>query len=217
MAVAVIASTQGSGGSRAITTPAAGDLIVVFISQTNTTGVPTITDSIGGTYTVNATSAIFASSVHSLYVGYKYAVGTETSVSFTPAAGGTAFGICCFEVSGVENPILIETIKNTNNSAFATSASTTAMTTNQNNVVLAAVALTAAQTPSAWTGSKPMTAVGVAATPIIGGSYIATGPLTAQQFTANWNASRNSGNLAIAIGPPYVAPATNNAGFFALM
>lgn len=189
-------------------------MLVVFVSQTNATASPTITDSASGSYTLNGTSAVFSASAHSLYVGYKLAAGTETSVSFTAASGGTAFGICCFELSGAANPVLIETIKNTNNSAFLTSISTAAITTNYNNAVLAAVALTASQTPSAWTGTKVMTAVGASSTPMIGGSYVATGPLTSQTFTANWSGSKNSGNLVVAFEPTY-SP-TNNAGFLAL-
>lgn len=214
MAVALVNSKQGAGNSLTITPPAAGNLLVVFASQSSTTSAPTFTDSASGAYTVGAKSSIYASSASSIFMGYRFATGTETTVSFTAGTGGAAQGICYFEVSGANIPIIIEASNNANNGAFASFSTTAAITTNQNDIILAVAALTASQTPAAWTGSKVMTAVGVASTPIIGGSYIASAPMTAQTFTANWTGSRNHGNLVYAISPVYTPGGT---GLLALL
>lgn len=216
MAVAIVQSSQGAVNTKTITAATAGNLIVVFVSQSATTAAPTVTDSAGGTYTVLPTFALWNSSASSLYCCYKIAVGGETSVSYTPGSGGSTAGIVVFEVSGVNNPVLIEASKNTNNGAFAASSTTTAINTNYNNMVLAAVSLTASQTPGAWSGTKVMTTVATASTNTFGGSYVATTPLVAQTFTGNWTGSRNHGNLVVAFEPVY-SPAGNTAGILDLL
>lgn len=201
---AVVNSKQTNAATQTITTPTAGNVLVVFASQGSSIAAPTFTDTAGGSYTVGGTSAIFSSSASSIFMAYKVAAGTETGVSYTSA--GTGQGICYFELSGVNNPVLIETSKAANNGGFTSNAVTTAINTNYNNVVLAVVALTASQVPSAWTGSKVMTNVNTATTFIIGGSYVASAPLTAQTFQANWTGSRNNGSLVYAFEPTYTPP-----------
>jgi hypothetical protein len=209
-APAVVTSAQGAGTSKSITTPTAGNLMVVFASQGGTSA-PTITDSAGGSYTLGASNALYATSASSLYVGFKWAAGTETSVSCTTAAG-----LVYFEVSGANNPSIIEQIKPINNGAFQSLSTTSAITTEQTDLILAAVALTASQSPTTWSGTKVMTMVSTAGTPLFGGYYQATGPLSAQTFTGNWSGSRNHCNLVIAIEPVYTPP-SNAAGILRML
>jgi hypothetical protein len=193
----VVQAAQGSGTSKAISAAVANNLLVVFVNQSSTTAAPTITDSAGGSYTLVPINSVYATSTASLYVGYKIATGGETSVSATPGSGGSVVGVSAFEVYGAATPT-VETSSKLDNGAFASASTTAAITTSNNDIILSAVAITAAQTAPVWSGSVALTTVSAGGSHIFGG-YTYTGALTAQQFTCTWTGSRNNGNLVIAL------------------
>lgn len=99
MATAVVTSKQtGSAATAtlAITKPAAGHLLVAFVSQLATAAAPAQ----AGWTVATVMHSVWEVSANSMYVLFKEAAGTETEVAPTAGAGGSINGICYFEVSG---------------------------------------------------------------------------------------------------------------------
>lgn len=199
MAFTVVRSAQSSGASAnatlAITSPTAGNILVTFFSQTNTTA-PTAAG-----YTVNTTKGVYNASAAGLYVGYKIATGSETAVTWTPGAGATGEGVCYWEIAGGPASITLDGSPVHTDNTIAATISLSVTTAVAGSIILFGVgASSSSGTISAWTGTNVATNISTAAARCFGGSFI-TGGTVSSAFTANWATSRTTAMLAIAIQP----------------
>lgn len=215
MAAAVVRSKQTAGasatGTLSITAPTAGNLLVLFINESaSIVNAPKPKDNISGEtgWTVDAAEghkAVYSTSLNSLWLATKVAVGGETTIEATPGAAATLEGLCYFECSGTS--ATIDTIVHADNTAGAkTSTSPSVTTTDAGDVLLAAVAHAASSgSVNEWTGTGPMTRVETTATRCAGGSYIPATTLSGVTFTANWANSHVTGMLLVALKPEAAA------------
>lgn len=215
MAVAVVNKKQtGSApsGTLAITSATAGNLLVLFINESaSIVNAPKPKDNISGEtgWTVDTAEghkAIYSSSLNSVWVATKVAVGGETTLEAAPGVGATLEGMTYFECSGTSSTMDAITAKN--NNASSKSITTTAITTaDAGDLLLAGVGVAnESKTVEAWTAS--MTNVETVSTRCIGGSYIPGTTLSAVTFKANWETARASGALVVALKPEAAAAAS---------
>jgi hypothetical protein len=218
MALSVANSQQSSSSSTAsltITSATANNALVAFINQSASTSTPTLTG-----YTVNATDALYNASANTIWVATKVAAGGETSIAPTAGSGGTIIGLCYWEVTAPgsawsgQSLALDGSVQALANQT-STSSSLSFTTSVSGDIVLMGVAVPTSNTGStAWTGSDVATGISTAATRCQGGSYVTTGTLSAQTFTANWSVSKANGMLGIALEPPSAAASGNFFVFF---
>lgn len=213
MPFTVVHAAQSAGSSAnssvaVVATPTAGNILVTMFSQV---GVNTPTAS---GYTVNATKAVYNTSAASVWVGYKIATGSETTAAWTVGSGGTAEGVCYWEIAGGPATITLDGVAvHTDNIASSGTGSLSVTTTVAGSIVLIGEgASVSSGTISAWTGTNVATNIGTIAARCFGGSFITTSTISTS-FTANWSTSRVSGMIAISIQPAggsnkAVAPAT---------
>lgn len=218
MAITVInpALTGGSGtATLTITSATALNGMACFINQSGSLTAPTITG-----WTVYPTvHAQFNTSGSSIWYAYKIAAGGETSIAPTAGSGGTIVGICYWEINGMDASLTLDgTPVHVDNTASAATNSVAVSTSTAGSIVLIGVGVTANNTScNTWTGSDVATNVSSGATRMQGGSYVTTGTLSSQTFTANWGTARVSGVLAVAIQPPSAGVTNNGAGFLGIL
>lgn len=203
MAITVVRSAQTAGGanatSQAITSPAAGNTLVSFFSQSAAT-TPTCTG-----FTVNTTKAVYNASADSCWGAYKIADGTETSVAWTIGTGGTAHGVCYWEIAGAAAAITLDGSPAHTDNISANTGGLAVTTTVAGSVILIGVGGNAATgTIGNWTGTNVATNISTVSSRCFGGSFITTSTVSST-FTANWNTSQVRGMLAIALQPPAAA------------
>lgn len=215
MAITVVRSAQSAGAANAnslsITSPTAGNTLVTFMSQSAAT-TPTCSG-----MTVNTSKAVHNASADSTWVAYKIADGSETNVAWTAGSGGTAHGVCYWEVAGAAATVTLDgSPANTDNLNAATGG--VAYTTSvAGSIILIGVGHNASSgTISAWTGTNVATNIGTAAARCFGGSFITTVTVSST-FTANWATSHVASMLAIALQPPAAAGGETQAGFLGLL
>src|SRR5436305_1627986 len=82
-------TTDGITFSTAAFTPAANDLVVVFVHLTGETSTDwTVTDSVGGTYTKIARFVrVVSANILELWVGNQLEAATSRTITFSHAAG----------------------------------------------------------------------------------------------------------------------------------
>jgi hypothetical protein len=202
-AIAVVNSAQTpstAAASLTITSATAGNALVCFISQVGSTVAPTLAG-----YTVEATDALFASSADSVWCAHKIAAGGEVAIAPT-AGGGTIDGICYWEVSSTDNPLVLDqALTVLSNHAAAATGTVNVTTKVEGSLVLIGVGLAASSgTIAAWT-TTVATNISTTASRMYGGSYLTTTPLSAAAFKANWQTSQVFGMLAVALQPVNIA------------
>lgn len=215
MAAAVVRSKQTAGASSGtlsgLTAATAGNLLVLFINESaSIVNAPKPKDNISGEtgWTVDTAEghkAVYNTSLNSLWLATKVAVGGETTLEATPGTGATLEGLSYFECSGLT--ATIDTIVHADNTGSGKASTSPSVTTvDAGDLLLAAVAHgSASGTVSAWTGTGPMTNVETTTTRCIGGSYIPGTTLSGATFTANWTNGHVSGLLLVAFTPEAVA------------
>lgn len=215
MAITVVRSAQSAGGANAsslsITSPTSGNTLVSFMSQSLAT-TPTATG-----YTINTTKALHNTSADSTWVGYKIADGTETTVAWTAGAGGTAHGVCYWEIAGAASSITLDGSPVHTDNISAATGSLAVTTSVAGSIILIGVGHNASSgTITAWTGTNVATNISTAASRCHGGSFITTSTVSST-FTANWTTSNVASMLAIALQPPAAGGGgANTAAFFTL-
>jgi hypothetical protein len=218
MAISVVNSKQtgASTSTLTITSATASNLLVALVAQTGSASTITGSDNISGStgWTVNATPAVWSSSANSLWLAYKTAAGSETSLNPTAGSGGTIVGISYLELHGAAIPGSLDgtPVATSNSTNTATQTSGAVTTTNAGDIIFGAMAMSPSDGGSnAWTGTGPMTLVSANATLTDGGYYIPGSTLSSATFTANWTTARAHGMLVAAIKP---ASSAVNASVF---
>jgi hypothetical protein len=128
-AVSTASTTDSSSYSSGTFTPAAGDMLVVFVIASGTTARGTMTDSNGVSY-ANPVNAPYNSSTNQVYlfVSRTSVAGTSTSVTFTLSSGSATGAIILVErVSGIltTSAAAIQQTATTANAAAGTTPSAT--------------------------------------------------------------------------------------------
>lgn len=206
-AVAIVQSAQTAGGANSAVGmlgvgATAGNTIVSFFSQSLAT-----TPTCASGFTVNATKGIYNASADSIWVAYKIATGGETTATWSPGAGGTAHGVCIWELSGLASSNTLDgSPAHTDNLGIVATGTLTTTTTVPGSIVLIGVGANAGSgTISNW--SSPIagtiaTNIGTTTARCFGGSYISSTPITGADFQANWATSHVCAMLGIAFQPP---------------
>src|SRR5439155_6691255 len=167
-------STDGISFSTAAFTPAAGDLVVVFVHSSGETSTDwVVTDSVGGAYTKIARFVrVVSANILELWVGNQLEAATSRTITFSHAVGNsTACDMSVLRVAGMSKTgaaAVKQSAGQSNQAAANTPNPAFAATTDTNNVCIGAVANgvnPATMTPTTgWTEAHD---VGVA-TPITG-------------------------------------------------
>lgn len=209
------ASTGNTSTTLAITTPRAGNILAMMVIQNSSVAQITGADNIGSTGWVNnSTGANLNTNGSSVFLMYKLALGTETTLQPTAGSGGTIIDIAYIEMQQAQWPVnFVSGPTAQSNQATNTSATSNAITTQLGGaIVFSSVGGSASMGIStAWTGTGPMTNLGGAITNhLVAGYYASTNALTSATFTANWPTTRPYGMLTCAF-------AANQSGFLTFM
>lgn len=192
------AQTTAAAATLTITSATAGNLLVMFISQTGSLNLPSGRDNIGSAgWSTNSTFST-NSTTSGGFVAYKMAVGGETTLNPTAGSGSSIAGIAYFEIVGI-SAVSVDTTVATNDSTSITSlTSNSVTTTNAGDIILAAVCgVNSLGAINAWTGTGPMANITTASSNMIGGYYIPGITLSGATFTANWTTSRTPDGMML--------------------
>lgn len=218
MAASVVNSKQTGNAattSLAITSATAGNLLVAFASQTVSLSSITGSDNISGStgWVTNSTSAtgMSSSNTGSIFAMYKTAVGGETTI--TPTFPGTGQGLCCFEISGLDNTPTIDVIVATNGTgtAISTRTSNAVTTTNTGSIILGSVGhnLNPSTITSPW-GTTALVQINTVGSRCMGASLVPGTTLSSAQPVATWTNVSQPAMLILALKPTAVTTISVN-------
>jgi len=210
MAITVVQSAQSAGGANAssvaISAATAGNTIVSCMSQTSTT-TPTLSG-----YTISSTKGVYNTSADSVWIAYKIAAGGETSVAWT--GGGTAHGVCAWEIAGAATSVTLDgSVVTTDNLSAATGGRSVTTSTAGSIILIGVGHNVSSGTITAWTGTNVATNISTSAARCFDGSFITTSTVSST-FTANWTNSHVAGMVAIALQPASGGGGTSGTGRF---
>src|SRR5262252_2203429 len=194
-AAASVVTTYGTGA------PAAGSLLVAAaLCNVATTGLNTLTDAGGGTWT---SAQDRAANTLDLTIFYKTAVGNETTVTLT-ATGATLCQLAIFAYTGADGTL--ETASNHSAGGVTSNPSTAISTTTAADLIFEVGAMNGATTAQSWTTATMLST----ATQLFPAQYLPAGTLSGYVDTLSWTTARGSLVNVAAFRPTVAAPPRNS-------